>query len=209
MKSTLEQLFGSKTRVRLLRLFLDSPDEAFFVRELTRRIGAQINAVRTELQKLISLDLVHEVDDPEAPGGAEGGPKRRSRDSRQKRFYQLNQECLVYPELKDLFLKSRVLMEKDLVRRLTSVGHISYLALTGLFVGDETAPTDLLIIGRVRKERLGKVIKGFEQELGREINYTLMTPQEYRYRKEMTDRFLFSILESTKLTVIDALGDNL
>lgn len=209
MKSTLEQLFGSKTRVRLLRLFLDSPDDAFFVRELTRRIGAQINAVRTELQKLISLDLVQEVDDPEAPEGAEGGKKRRGKDSRQKRFYQLNQECLIYPELKDLFLKSRVLMEKDLVRKLSSVGHINYLALTGLFVGDEGASTDLLIIGRVRKDKLSKAIKGFEQELGREINYTMMTPQEYRYRKEMTDRFLFNILESNKLTVIDALGDNL
>jgi hypothetical protein len=202
MKGLLEQLFGSKTRVRLMRLFLDNPEAKYYVRELTRRIGAQINAVRTELLKLKALDLVVEVDEDGQPAAANSGRG----DSRQKRFYQLNTDALIYPELKALFLKSRVLLEKDLVRKLSAAGSISYLALTGLFVGEENAPTDLLVVGRIRKEKLAKLITGFEHELGREINYTALSPQEYRYRKEMTDRFLFSILESKKLTVIDTLN---
>jgi hypothetical protein len=202
MKGLLEQLFGSKTRVRLMRLFLDNPESKYYVRELTRRIGAQINAVRTELLKLKALDLVVEVDEDGQPTAANSGRG----DSRQKRFYQLNTDALIYPELKALFLKSRVLLEKDLVRKLSAAGSISYLALTGLFVGEENAPTDLLVVGRIRKEKLAKLITGFEHELGREINYTALSPQEYRYRKEMTDRFLFSILESKKLTVIDTLN---
>ncbi|MDD5251009.1 MAG: hypothetical protein PHT12_00070 [Patescibacteria group bacterium] len=194
----LEQLFGSKTRVRLLRLFLNDGKGQYFVRELTRRIGAQINAVRNELENLIRLDLVVAVEEPH---GADGKARRPQR----KKFYRLNTDSLLYPELKALFVKSRVLLEKDLVRKLTASGNISYLALTGVFVGLDEAPTDLLIVGRISREKLAPLVRDFQREVGREINYTVLTPQEFRYRREMTDRFLFSILESKKLVVIDTI----
>ena len=54
----LDRLIGSKTRVRLLQLFLANPKQPFFVRELTRKISAQINAVRNELKTLESLSIV-------------------------------------------------------------------------------------------------------------------------------------------------------
>ena len=44
-----DQLFGSKTRVKLLALFLTHPNESFYVREITRRLGEQINSIRREL----------------------------------------------------------------------------------------------------------------------------------------------------------------
>ena len=208
----LEQLFGSKTRVRLLRLFMNNPQEAYFVRELTRRIGAQINAVRTELNKLQSLELVVEVDDPEAEGyiidsSEKGNTTKRRRASRQRKYFRLNTDCLIFPEMKALFLKSRVLLEKNFVRKLANAGNISYLLLTGVFTGEEDAPTDMLIVGRIKKEKLATMIKGFEKEIGKEINYTIMTTQEFRYRKDITDRFLYSILESKKLTVIDTITE--
>ena len=53
----LEHLFGSKTRVRLLRLFLHHPEEAFFVRELARKTHFQMNAVRRELENLVDSSL--------------------------------------------------------------------------------------------------------------------------------------------------------
>ena len=54
----LEQLFGSKTRARLLGIFLQHPQDFFYVRELTRKIGAQLNSVRRELKNLIDIGLV-------------------------------------------------------------------------------------------------------------------------------------------------------
>ena len=57
----IEQLFGSKTRARLLSLFLENSERCFYVRELTRRIDAQLNSVRRELQNLVRLGIVEEV----------------------------------------------------------------------------------------------------------------------------------------------------
>src|SRR5438132_1273882 len=53
-----EQLFGSKVRARLLRLFFENPKEKFFVRELERRIGSHIHAIRRELQNLETLGII-------------------------------------------------------------------------------------------------------------------------------------------------------
>lgn len=198
----LEQLFGSKTRVRLLRLFLNSPKGAFFVRELTRKIGSQINAVRNELENLVQMNLVSAVGEPAEPEGA-----RQRRRARQRKYYQLNGDSLLYPELKALFSKARVLLEKDFIKRLANAGSIAYLALTGSFIGPDPAPTDLFLVGRLNRDKLTALIRNFEQEVGHEINYTVMTPQEFKYRRDVTDRFLYSILESKKIVVIDSLAD--
>jgi len=204
----LEQLFGSKTRVRLLRLFLNNHKGAYFVRELTRKIGSQINAVRNELDNLVAMGLVIAVADSQG-GEASAAAGRKKRNPSQKKFYRLNTDALLYPELKALFLKSRVLLEKDFVKKLTGSGSVSYLALMGVFVGPDPAPTDLFIVGRVNREKLTGLIKDFEQEIGHEVNYTVMTPQEYKYRRDVTDRFLYSILESKKIVVVDALDEKL
>lgn len=198
----LEQLFGSKTRVRLLRLFLQNQNEAFFVRELTRKIGAQINAVRNELENLIDLGLIEVTEDPHDDGTMPA-------TKQQKKYFRLNNSSLLTPELRALFIKSRVLLEKDFVQKLAQAGSISYLALTGQFVGIEKAPTDILVVGRLNRDRLVSLIKTFEREFGREINFTFLTPQEYKYRRDVTDRFLYSILESKKIVVIDTVSEKL
>ena len=206
----LEQLFGSKTRVRLLRLFLNNSKDAFFVRELTRKIGAQINAVRNELDNLVDMDLVSVVTDVDADGDVEESARPKNRRSMQQRkYYRMNTDSLLYPELRALFMKARVMLEKDFVRKLTAAGPISYLALTGFFVSEEPGPTDLLVVGKVNRDKLAAVIRNFEREIGREVNYTVLTPQEYRYRRDVTDRFLYSILESRKLVVIDTMSERM
>ncbi len=62
-------------------------------------------------------------------------------------------------------------------------------------------------MGRVNRTKLVSVIRNFEREVGREINYTVMTPQEYKYRRDVTDKFLYSILESKKIAIVDKIGE--
>lgn len=178
-------------------LLLNNQDTAFFVRELTRKLGMQINGVRNELDNLLQAGLVIETDSPT-------GTQVDDRAAGQKKYYKLNAQSMLYPEMRALFLKARMVTEKDFVRRLAETGSVTYLALTGFFCGADDAPTDIFIVGRVNKERMLSQIKAFEKEIGREINYTLMTPQEYKYRRDVTDKFLYSILESKKIVVVDS-----
>lgn len=186
----LEQLFGSKTRTQLLRTFLQNPETDFFVRELTRRLDVQINAIRHELKNLETLGLIQPV-------------SVASSKNAQKKHYRLNQGSILTPELRALFIKSRVLLEKDLVKRLQGIGRISYFALTGRFVDRGESATDMFIVGRVDRRRLAEMIRKFEIEFGHEINFTVLDEEEMRYRMDVMDRFLYSVLDQPKLVFVD------
>lgn len=186
----LEQLFGSKTRTQLLRTFLQNPEESFYVRELTRKLDVQINAIRHELGNLEKIGLLEIVTVPQ-----KGAVK--------KKFFQLNRNSILYPELSALFLKSRVLVEKDFVEKMKRTGKLSYFVLTGRFTGRTDAPTDVFLVGKVNRKKLTGVIKEFEISFGHEINYTILDPEEMRYRMDVMDRFLYDVLEEPKLVFID------
>ena len=188
----LEQLFGSKTRARLLGLFLQNPEEAYFVRELTRKIDAQLNSVRRELENLVALGAVVVAKKPEGATGSE-----------RKKYFTANTDFLLFEDLSNLLKKTKILLKKNLVHQIDDKGKIDYLSFTGKFVGEKDVPTDIIIVGSIDQKILQKVVKGFETELGDEINYTLMPREEFLYRKQITDRFLFSILEHEQVVMID------
>ncbi|MBU0646005.1 hypothetical protein KJ611_00810 [Patescibacteria group bacterium] len=194
----LEQLFGSKTRARLLGLFLQYPEKPFFVRELTRKIDAQLNSVRRELQNLMDLGLVIEN-----PG--EALAVRGNSLADKKKYYIVNRGFVLFDDLKSLFKKMQILVKNNLVQEIDEKGNISYFVFTGRFVDNKDTQTDLLIIGDIDQKILQKVVSQFETELGHEINYTLMPKEEFLYRQQVTDRFLMSILNGEKMVTIDRL----
>lgn len=215
----LEQLFGSKTRTKLLKLFLLNPQEAFFIRELTRKIDTQINSVRRELQNLQECDIVEVVqitDDMLKLDGVRAeeknfeavteSKKSTAADKQAKKYFRMNTNFVLYTELRNLFLKSPLLFQNEFIRELKNFGTIDFAMMTGFFVDRNDVTVDLLIVGDVTRPKLVKLIASFEKELEREINYTTMTTEEFIYRKSLTDRFLFQILEGKRIVIIDRLA---
>lgn len=200
----LEQLFGSKTRVKLLKLFLSNPDNSYFVRELTRRTHTQINSIRRELENLEEIGILTSSED--GLSSASGKSHKKHKPKGQKRYYRTKTSSLMYTELRALFLKADLLIEKKFVERLKKLGNFIYLALTGVFVGLKEMPVDILIVGRINHDKLSALVKNFERETGKKINYTLMSQKEFYYRKNVTDRFLYTILENKKIVVVDRLS---
>ena len=195
----LEHLFGSKTRARLMGVFLDHPQEAFFVRELTRRIDAQLNSVRRELKNLLDVGLLVEKETKRAI-------KKTTALSEKKRYYCVNTNFLLFEDLRSLFKKVHILLKKNLVQEIERQGTVDYLVFTGNFVDRDDIQTDMLIVGRVQEKALQGVISKFEIDSAHEVNYTMMTKEEFLYRKQVSDRFLLSILEGKKVVMVNKLG---
>ena len=195
----IEHLFGSRTRVKLMTLFIQRSDEAIFVREVTRLIDTQINAVRRELANLMKFGMIIEVEDQETGQTKRPGLKRK--------YYQLNPKFPLLPEVKALMTKAQLLIENRIDRVLGSVDTVLYVGLMGAFIGEEDAPVDLFIVGSVGTSMLKTVVTAMEASLGKEINYTVIPLSEYEYRKEIADRFLLSIIDAPKNIVINRLGD--
>ncbi|MDA0208385.1 MAG: hypothetical protein O3B64_03220 [bacterium] len=199
----IEQLFGSKTRSRLLSLFLESPDRAFYVREVTRRIDAQLNSVRRELKNLIDIGIIDEVD------GAIVKGEKPDKKGAAKKYYRANKHFLFFVELRSIMKKATVLMNRTLLEKLTGVGKIDLVFLTGRFVDKKNLPSDLLVVGEINTELLAEIMEGFEKDIGREVNYTFMPREEYRYRTEVQDRFLGELLGAEKIVLHNELDQRL
>jgi DNA-binding transcriptional regulator YhcF (GntR family) len=190
----IEQLFGSKTRARLLTLFLENADRAFYVRELTRRIDAQLNSVRRELKNLVDVGIVSEVEGKII--AAEVSDEEPESKGEKKKFYRANVEFPLFEDLRGVMRKAAVLMNQEIVRVLKEKGDISLVLLTGRFVDAEDVPTDLFIVGTIEPEDLAKAVREFERDIAREVNYTAMPREEFLYRQDVGDRFLAGILNA-------------
>lgn len=201
----LEQLFGSRTRVKLLSLFLRYPHDPMFVRELTRKIDTQINAVRRELQNLAKLGLIVEIESNEEADPEELGSKKTFGVKR--KYYMTNPDFPLLPEITSLIIKSQLMLEKHLDQEIQELGDVRYLAFLGMFIGKPKAPVDIFIVAEpFQTAKLKATVQEMEHDLGTEINFSVMTPDEYFYRKEMTDKFLYAILEAPKNVVVDRLN---
>lgn len=195
----IEQLFGSKTRARLLTLFLENADRAFYVRELTRRIDAQLNSVRRELKNLVDVGIVSEVEGKII--AAEVSDEEPESKGEKKKFYRANVEFPLFEDLRGVMRKAAVLMNQEIVRVLKEKGDMSLVLLTGRFVDAADVPTDLFIVGTIEPEDLAKAVREFERDIAREVNYTAMPREEFLYRQEVGDRFLAGILNAKRVVL--------
>lgn len=186
----LEQLFGSRTRVKVLALLLNNPTRAYYVREITRKVEEQINSVRRELANLKAIGLVNSY--------AKNG----------KIYFQANSKSDLFNELKKIFGKvaKETVFENQFADKLKTVGAVHYAALMGYFVQDGSSPIDLFLVGSVDKAKLNPIVKELSDEVGHEINYTIMTTEEFQERRVLFDRFLTEILSAEKIVVVDLIG---
>lgn len=191
----LNTLFGSASRAKILNSLLLHPDQEFLAASLAKDLELTANAVRHELALLLSTGLILET-------------KRKPDKGAEKKYYRVATSFLLYPEIKALFTKAQILFSDKFVEELKRICQPKYLALTGLFTNYPDAQTDILLVGSVRRPLFLKLLSELEKEVGREINFTILSEAEFRYRQEVMDIFLYNILEGKTLVLIDNLSES-
>ncbi|MFZ1323562.1 MAG: transcriptional regulator [Candidatus Saccharimonadales bacterium] len=195
-----EQLFGSKTRVKLLKLFYSNPNRSFYVREITRKIDEQINSVRRELSNLLSIGII------------------ASDTTNNRLYYEVNQGYEYYQPLSVIFGGAEMVMETGEAAaavappkkqvdpetaELTALGNVEAVIYTGQFTRDESSGIDMLIVGDVNQTKLSKFMAALEEKEKKDIRYVVMTPDEFAYRRQVKDRFITTVLNAKKQVAID------
>lgn len=187
-----EQLFGSKTRVKLLQLFYSNPNRSFYVREITRKIDEQINSVRRELSNLLNIGII------------------TSDNTNNKLYYEVNQKYEFYDPLQTIFGggKKRSAKKATAVKEaedtdLKALGHIDLAVYTGQFTRDESTGIDLLLVGDVNMNAVQKYISDLEAKEGKDIRYTVMKLSDFKYRQQIKDRFAVQLAAAKKQILVD------
>lgn len=182
----LSDLITSKTRVKLLSTFLQAPVEMHHVRELVRMTGEEINAVRRELALLEKRNLVEK--EPRA----------------NRVYYYLNKNYPFYYDLIRVYSKMEGL-GADIIKNRVKLGKIKFAMLSGRFargIRENPEEVDLLVVGTVVLPELSTLVRGEEAKRGQEINYTVMTEEEFNFRKKRQDPFIISIITGSRVMLI-------
>lgn len=188
----IEQLFGSKTRVKLLQLFYGNPNRAFYVREITRKIDEQINSVRRELANLLSIGII------------------ASDTNNNRLYYEVNQQYEFYVPLLAIFggktpvsKAAKAVADADEPNDIQLLGNVELAILTGQFTRDELSGIDFLIVGNVNQNKLNKYIAELEKQENKELRYTVMPSSEFAYRRQIKDHFITNLLNAKKQVLVD------
>ncbi len=187
----IEQLFGSKTRVKLLQLFYSNPNRSYYVREITRKIDEQINSVRRELANLLSIGII-------------------SSDTTNNRlYYEVNQQYEHFASLAAIFGgKSVTPVAKAATadtetNDIKQLGNVELAIYTGQFTRDESAGVDIVIVGDINQAKVTHFMSELEAKEGKELRYVVIPLDEYQYRLQVNDRFLSNVLASKKQVLVD------
>lgn len=185
MPEILEELFNSKTRAKILKLLFRNEEKAFRVKEVAERAKIDYFAVRREVEKLSKIKILKITN----------------------KLFGINPDFQFFAELKNLVVKSNPISKEKILKQLKNLGKIQLIILSGVFVNAENTRADMFVVGDgLSQKKVEKFFKDLESEVGKEIDYVLMETSEYKYRKQMFDKFILEILEGPKEVLWNKLG---
>jgi predicted nucleotidyltransferase len=183
----LEELFSSQARVAILKLLLLNAGRRFYLREIASLTDQPVRAVQRELPKLDRIGLIsHEVDG-------------------NRKYYQVDKDCPIFPELKSIFLKTVGLGDALREHLSERAGDIEVAFVYGSYAsGDERldSDVDLFVVGTIGARELSGVLATVKSDLAREINPVIMTPQEFAAKVASENHFVLSLLEEPKTFLV-------
>ena len=196
MDKSIEALFGSKTRVKLLNLFLNNPEKTFYVREITRLIDEQVNSVRRELKNLEDIKAVNSATED------------------RKLFYGINQRFKYYIPLRAIFAgidvdEESIIKEKEQGWRYDTSDidkDLGILIISGVLVKGSGSDIDMILVGNNSKKHLSDWAKNIEKQEGRDLNYVILSMEEFYYRYTSSDMFINGIFQNEHRIIVDREG---
>ena len=202
----LGKIFGSKHRVKIMRLFLFNEGVPFDIDDLTIRSKVNTQAARKEVNLLLKLGFIKnktftkkiEKKSRSKKRGAPVAYRSVKRDG-----WVLNPKFELIKPLRMLLIESELIDEADIMNRIKKTGSVQLLLLSGLFVKDGDRKLDLLVVGdKLKRDVLDREMAIIESEVGHELCYAAFTKEEFLYRLGMYDKLVRDILENDHRTLI-------
>lgn len=186
MKNELELMFGSRARWRIIKFFLLNEHTEFTAKEINHKNKLDWKEANPVLVQLVRAKFLI------------------SKAKGSKKIYLLNRKFYFYMELKKLVIKSNIYPQCDSLRKLRKLGDVKLGLISGAFINNPKAKTDLLVVAdNISRVKMKHLLENLEAELGKEVNYSLMNSQEFKYRMNMFDKFISEILEEPHEIVIN------
>ncbi|MHB1381792.1 MAG: nucleotidyltransferase domain-containing protein [Thermoleophilia bacterium] len=182
----LSTLITSKTRVELITWFVTHPDERFHYSQLLNIFKASAQSVQNELKRLEKVGFLS------------------SQKEGNIRFYWINKDFILYPEIKSMIFKT-VGVGEELRKSLVKVSDVKAAFIYGSVaknLEDARSDIDVMVIGDVSEDEVHKAISKSEERLGREVNYSLFSPGDWKKQMKAKKAFVSNVAKDKKIFLI-------
>lgn len=191
---TLNILFGGVEKVRMIRLFLFNSEITFDILSICEKLKIEKRIAEREIVILLKANLIKKEKVVKIVS------KKVRGKIKEKKFnvngYILNNDFPYIFHLKQLLINSQNLNKSDIVKKLSNVGKIKLIIISGVFIENNESRVDILLVGNnIKKGSLGNIIKSMEAELGRDISYAFFETPDFQYRIEMCDKLVRDIID--------------
>ncbi len=184
----MDNVFGiakSALRKKVMLYFFANPEANLYVREIAQILGVDVGNLAKELSRL-----------------EKEGVFVSNLRGNQKHF-TINKAYPLYNELRSIVFKT-IGVEGGIKAIVTAIDGILCAFIYGSFAeGKEYSESDidLLIVGKPDEDRLIQRLDAFEKETGREINYNIYPPAEFKRRINEKDSFITNVLKRKTITL--------
>lgn len=201
----LAKLFGSDTRVKLMRLFLFNPDASYSADGVLLKSKANKKEFKKEIGTLMNIGLVKKKSIVR-----EITLKKKKKVVTKKiheNGFTLDPKFPYLQALKNLLIMVSLHADDTLVKKFSHVGRIKLFIASGVFIQEWDTRVDLLIVGDdINMTKLDGVMKSIEAEVGKEITYSAFETEDFEYRYGMHDRLIRDVLDLPHTTLVDKIG---
>lgn len=127
-----------------------------------------------------------------------------------KLYYEVNQRYEHFVPLKAIFTGEShdtlnvAKSDKAWQGLLADIPSLRLAIAAGVLVKGSLSSIDLLLVGSAPAARVKKAVKKIESIEGRELNYTVLTYDEFYYRYSIRDKFITGIVSGKHSVLIDA-----
>jgi len=181
----LNELFSSKTRVEILKLFLFNSNNSFYQRQISNLTAQSIRGVQREVDKLNRIGIIEK--------SIQGN----------RIYYKVNKKCPIAQDLKNIFFKSVGIAEA--LKENLKEKEIKIAFIYGSYAkGEESllSDIDLMVIGDISSKELSNILSKPKKELMREINYVVFSSDEFINKAMQKDHFINSVLKDKKIYIM-------
>ncbi|MEK7481119.1 MAG: hypothetical protein AAB604_03410 [Patescibacteria group bacterium] len=197
----LEKIFASPLLIRAIRFFYLNPNVIFLREEIRERIGGDAMRLRQAITVLTNIGFLKKKTISIAK-------KEIKKHRVKKEGYLLNRAFPLFQELKDLVLSPSPISKPELVRDLKQLGRVKLLLLSGVFIRSDDQRVDLFVVADGIKPHLfERLMRRLEAEIGKELNYSLMTTRDFMYRFNLSDRFIREMFDTPHEILINKLDN--
>jgi len=201
----LDKLFGSASKVKIIRLFVFNGGMSFDIKDISDRSKVNSGIAKREISLLESMSLIRKKefykDVPRKRGGETIMEKKKVVG------WTLNEKFSFLSPLHQFLIDIAPLKHSDLIKRLSHAGRIKLIITSGVFIQDPDSRVDILIVGdNLKKNSLDNAIRTIESEIGKELAYSAFETSDFQYRLSMCDKLIRDILDFPHKKVLDRIG---